>query len=274
MNNDKLKIAVCMSGLIRTGCNAYPNLINFFGELLPNIDFFIHTWDLEKQKNPDPNAMDSDTKIWDMLNSQLPYKLTNSKIKKITELYNPKYITVDNFESELHNRSTHLSNKDIAAFKFDINLWNSAYKSNQLKIKYENLHNFKYDIVIKLRPDVLISPKKKLSEVVDLLLSTPKNTILVEFSKKNTTPSNTSSGDIVFLGRSEEMDSYVNFGNIYNRTQKTLHTPIELANSNNLNLIGHQIRRTVLYRDISLHLDPILDFNAIDVDGMRIYASN
>jgi hypothetical protein len=41
-----MKIAVIFSTQLRTIKYTTPNLLKFFGELFPQIDFFCHTWDI------------------------------------------------------------------------------------------------------------------------------------------------------------------------------------------------------------------------------------
>ena len=42
-------IAVCLSGQIRTGIYAAPNIKRFIGDLWDNCDFFIHTWNVSNE---------------------------------------------------------------------------------------------------------------------------------------------------------------------------------------------------------------------------------
>ena len=40
-----MKIAICFSGMVRTGVKAYPSIKRFIGDLWGQCDFFMHTWD-------------------------------------------------------------------------------------------------------------------------------------------------------------------------------------------------------------------------------------
>ena len=51
-------IAVCLSGQIRTGIYAAPNIKRFIGDLWDNCDFFIHTWNVSNEKPTPKQAED------------------------------------------------------------------------------------------------------------------------------------------------------------------------------------------------------------------------
>jgi hypothetical protein len=44
-------------------------------------------------------------------------------------------------------------------------MWYSQHQANQLKIKYEEAHNFKYDVVVRSRPDVALVDTLNLEKV-------------------------------------------------------------------------------------------------------------
>jgi len=46
-----MKIAICLSGQMRTALYAWPNIKNFLGKLIDSTDFFIHTWDINSEKS-------------------------------------------------------------------------------------------------------------------------------------------------------------------------------------------------------------------------------
>ena len=45
-----MKIAICFSGMIRTGVYAAPLIKKFIGRYYDNVDIFIHTWDISEDK--------------------------------------------------------------------------------------------------------------------------------------------------------------------------------------------------------------------------------
>ncbi len=154
-----MRIAVCFSGQWRTGNYCYENLKQFFGILYPYCDFFIHTWDINKQKCYNlSNVFSKET------------KLTSNDINEIKNKYNPKKIIVDDYQ---------IAYKELVKYEpllyttvniFDIvqPLWYSFYKSIQLKNEYEIDNGFKYDYVIKLRPDILLHPNRRLSQDIEM----------------------------------------------------------------------------------------------------------
>ena len=93
-----MRIAVCFSGQIRTGVEASPNLLRFIGELLPHTDFFIHSWDIETKKNYNASRIISK-----------PSKLTQSTIDKIKEIYQPKKIVIENWNTVSENDTVYIN---------------------------------------------------------------------------------------------------------------------------------------------------------------------
>jgi hypothetical protein len=110
------KTAICISGLVRTGVKAYPVFERFFSSL-GDYDVFIHTWSMpEQQRNT------------------------------LQDLYAP----VSYFEED---------QKDTSSTKIKIgpfsNMLYSIMMANELKKRYELEHNFRYDLVIKTRFDLI-----------------------------------------------------------------------------------------------------------------------
>jgi hypothetical protein len=108
------RVAICLSGLIRTGIEAYPGFKFFFQNL--NADVFFHTWDTEQDK-----------------------------LDKIIDLYNPKsyLITLP---------------KKFERFENFGSMLYSIMMANEIKKEYEIEHNFRYDLVIKTRFDLVYYP--------------------------------------------------------------------------------------------------------------------
>lgn len=50
----------------------------------------------------------------------------------------------------------YVPDKDCKVSLGTMSMYNKIYLANQLKIKYENKNNFKYDYVIRIRPDIII----------------------------------------------------------------------------------------------------------------------
>jgi len=106
------KVAICLSGQLRTGILAHPVFKRFFSSL-GDYDVFYHTWTLKKDTS-----------------------------KQLKETFNPvnyleetpiDVVEVGNFGSMLY----------------------SIMKANELKKQYEIENNFRYDLVIKTRFDLI-----------------------------------------------------------------------------------------------------------------------
>jgi len=85
----KNRIAVCISGQIRTGVHTTESLKNFFRDMLPYLDFFIHTWTTETFSQFEPRDPD------EQLNTVI--EVSQHKIDYVKEFYKPKLMVVDNY---------------------------------------------------------------------------------------------------------------------------------------------------------------------------------
>lgn len=148
-----MKIALCLSGLVRNYHECKESHIYFFIEKL-NADVFIHTWSkvgssqlphwyndgytLEKHRESIKNQQD-----------------TNGQ--QIVEVYSPKnieieYPDIDYFYQNFNYQTS--TNEKYYYFFNTIMMHYSIKKSNNLRKTYEKIHNFKYDIVIRCRFDL------------------------------------------------------------------------------------------------------------------------
>ena len=142
-----MRIAILLSGHIRT----YDKTIESWKKYIPNynnIDIFIHTWD----------TIDRLTESF--------YKTSNKTytidINHIKEIYKPKDIIIE--KQDL--KDTEILWPDCTeSIKGSFYYFQSWYKVNQLKINYENKHNFIYDLVIKLRPDIFLKESLPLDNI-------------------------------------------------------------------------------------------------------------
>jgi len=153
-----MKIAVCFNGQIRTGIKASNSLLDFFGDLLPSIDFYVHTWDINSYRPA--------------LNLRMPAPpkkiISDADIRSFIDIYNPVNVIIestDNFFNRISSR--YGDTGDL------VHIWHSGWYSNQLKIKFEELNRFTYDAVIRLRPDCIFPPDKHLSTDIEDLIKNP-----------------------------------------------------------------------------------------------------
>lgn len=151
MNNlidiNRIKIAICFSGQIRTGVLTSNNIKNFIGDLLPLSDVFVHTWDVI-------STTSSDLSI-----AGVTFKESNDLFKEFEKVWSPKKIIVENYD-EWHKK-----------MPVEPPLFYSLYESNRLRKEYELENNIQYDFVIKLRPDVIYNPSYKLENELSAILN-------------------------------------------------------------------------------------------------------
>lgn len=152
-----MKIAICFSGQIRTGIQTAPNIKRFIGDLWNSCDFFIHTWDYESTK---PFCRSSINGI--PLLPRNDHFISNEKIEKFVSCYSSKSIFVENFESY----------KEIQPIQINP-IWYSTSESFKIMKKYSNEYGIKYDVVIKIRPDVIFGKNRRLINEINLYKKDP-----------------------------------------------------------------------------------------------------
>lgn len=136
-----MKKALLLFGHMRTFQRCYESL---YTNLLYDQDFdiFIHTWD----------ENESTTKSWH--SNHAPVKKFSPREKNyIKSLYQPKDIIIEP-QTILDYTSTCPGN--LLNIEGQKNMVKSLYLANKLKQNYELANNFTYDLVIKLRPDILL----------------------------------------------------------------------------------------------------------------------
>ena len=106
------KIAICLSGQLRTGILAHNVFRRFFGSL-GNYDVFYHTWTLKRDTS-----------------------------RQVQELYNPVRF-MEEPPLDVH---------EVGSFG---SMLYSIMQANELKKQYEIENNFRYDLVIKTRFDLI-----------------------------------------------------------------------------------------------------------------------
>lgn len=148
-----MRIAICFSGMIRTGPEAFSNIKRFIGEYWDVCDFFGHTWDLSFQ-----NPLNSES--WDHYNQH--YKKSSCVgpvYDKFLELYKPKEFVLEPYwltAKTIYNMfSSYIDEYRHPRWWFP--LFYSWGKSIDYKSNYESRNNFTYDFCVKLRPDLLFS---------------------------------------------------------------------------------------------------------------------
>tara|TARA_Y100001938_G_C8087182_1_gene432780 strand:+ start:1308 stop:2087 length:780 start_codon:yes stop_codon:yes gene_type:complete len=151
----KLRIALCLSGLIRDFGNSGASYNEFLCKDY-NTDVFIHTWNNNSEVNKN-TRFSSSPKLVDPVDKERFFKeiFTHANIK----------LQLENFDSDWNFRRQYGND---ASPRTTAIMYYSVYKSNLLKKTKEVDENFKYDVVIRSRMDFLLKekiPKKELEVV-------------------------------------------------------------------------------------------------------------
>ena len=252
-----MRIAVCFSGQMRTGILASSNILNFIGELLSDVDFFIHTWDVDSHKTffDEPNHMPEYTII----------KLKDlNDINRIYEIYKPKLYKTENYQSFIIN----LEKNEVTNH---YPMWHSWAESIKLKTQYEKENNFEYDVVIKMRFDIIYEPKFKLRDIINEHIDDIKNNVF--FSEIIPTPNHNIYGnicihDITFISNSNIMNNTTNFYYdvlyYHNNYYYIGHLFNKFLNKNNIivkNLLFENTNEWTFYRKYSEDFNPITEYD-------------
>lgn len=163
------KVAICISGQLRTGLLAYECFNRFFGHL--NADIFYHTWTLPPETS-----------------------------QAVQALYKPTAFL-----------ETGPPTSRVSSFT---NMFYSIMLANELKKKYEIKNDFRYDLVIKTRFDLIFPEHNRFP-------TTPINKRTIYSTSDNTGFNHTDYenhgvSDILFWGDSESMDIATNTYMYYN----------------------------------------------------------
>lgn len=146
-----MKIALCISGQMRTYRECYPNLYKFLLDPY-SPDVFIHTWSEIgfTHKTKPRNRI-----YW---SSQVEEIDLRSK-------YDPKYMIVEPFESEFINNLKGvrvpriLQQYEPVHYRGCLPMLYKIHACNAIKSKYMVENRICYDIVIRFRPDLMLHQK-------------------------------------------------------------------------------------------------------------------
>lgn len=148
-----MKVALLIAGYLRN----YEINIDFIKKEIidkfgvDNVDIFLH---ITRNEN-------TDDKYFNLINEE-------KDINKITAVLKPISTLIEN-NHQFHKNET--ANRTI-------NQWNKLFKLNKLKQVNENVSKYKYDLVIRYRPDLLITD----TNVFDIKIE--KNTIYIPSDSK------------------------------------------------------------------------------------------
>lgn len=144
-----MKVALCFSGGIRNFETNFKSIKQCLIDPL-NPDIFIHGWYF---------------KVDELNNIHKMYRKKETDENKVLSLLKPKKYKLENFDKNKELEMIKKFNINEIKEKYQDNLklgqlfpntcgmFYSIYQSNQLKKEHEKENNFKYDIVIRCRPD-------------------------------------------------------------------------------------------------------------------------
>ena len=187
-----MKTAVLLSGLIRCFGKCYPSLLESIIKPL-NADVFISSWDFSDPEQPN-----------------------DVTIKETISLCDPKIYLFEKWDQE---KKLQFDRKKYEVRKYKhchkiMNTMAMFYKmksANDLKMIYEQKNDFKYDVVIRARTDMVFGDSFKQEEVIELVSKTHGE----EFDNIIAIPDGHGWPDTFALGSSENMDYYNSvYGNI------------------------------------------------------------
>lgn len=140
-----MRIALCLSGQMRTYKKCYPSLKKFILEPL-RPDIFIYTA--------------SNAGITPKVENEEEFKDEKITEKELNKLYNPKLMETGDFPKSCREELKGirvpeiLKKKEPRDYKGVLPMSYKIYKCNELKSKWEKEKGFTYDLIIRLRPDV------------------------------------------------------------------------------------------------------------------------
>jgi hypothetical protein len=149
-----MKIAVCFSGQLRTGTTVSPNILRYIGALLPNCDFFVHTWD---QQSVPHGANYTFEPIDPQILSE--FYQTYQPLAMVVEPYDLRPISPIWSGYRVDSQGRNL-----------VSMFESIYEANKLKSTHEQKYDFNYDLVVRIRPDIVFRADKSLAEDIKLVI--------------------------------------------------------------------------------------------------------
>lgn len=211
-----MKIAVCISGQIRTWRKCYKSWFLMFDELkerkYPNmdveIDYFIHTWDFNTVPPHKWHELGFPNINW----AKKFFKVDDSDLNEIIDIIKPiKYLIEDSNVSDtrknvIDKRGLQYENTNGVVVSWASSQLYSIMRCGQLKRDYEIENNFEYDACVKLRFDGFISEYDRSLFIKDFNYPLEKKTIYSMHSRNLLTFPHDLVGDIFYFSNSQTYD--------------------------------------------------------------------
>ena len=180
-----MKVCLLLSGQMRNADEVFPS---FKSNLLDryDTDVFISTWN-------------------------------SHNVHQSINLFNPISVDIENYEAGFQSKWNQLVSHNEYKLETNANLvsmismWYKTLRANQLRKKYESTMGFKYDLIIKTRPDIIIE------EPIDLIQS---DNLVIPFGWDWSEGIN----DLMAWGNQSNMETYCelfySFGSLANSMDK------------------------------------------------------
>lgn len=196
---NKIKIGVCFSGQLRTGIENQERLKTFFGELYPYCDFFMHTWNINTQKN---------TKGLTKVEKE---SVSIEQVETYKKIFNIKKINFEDYDETFNNN--YIGDVNNKVFLNIIQpLWYSFKKSVDLKKEYEKENNLIYDVVIKIRTDIIFRENRRLIDDLNYYnQSEDEKRVFIESVSPPLVKNFNFMNEVYFFSTSENMDKISKF---------------------------------------------------------------
>lgn len=202
-----MRIAVCMSGQLRTWEKCNTNVFKLIDRLNHQVDFFCHTWDFDSIPRP---IIVSTGKEDTTLHSQ-------ETIKRMLETYKPVRFFIEDQKRNIEVLEDTISKGLEIQNKKPPGAWTSpqfygVMVASELKKEYELTYNFKYDVCIRLRYDQYI-PENQIDYIIDILNQVEPNTIYTMHNREHNGYPKMLYGDVFWIADSLTYDKVAMFYN-------------------------------------------------------------
>jgi hypothetical protein len=148
-----MRIAVCISGQPRFLEKGYKQIYDNIISKYDSVDFFIHTWWDDNMPGEQLVKAKDNTYKLDDFGQIRKYNYPTETLELIMKYYRPKMILN---EPQIKFNTIEDANYESINAQSLYSMFYSINVSNNLKKFYEIKNNFKYDIVIRCRFDILI----------------------------------------------------------------------------------------------------------------------
>jgi len=246
-----VRIAVCFSGQVRTGIKAFPAIKHYIGDFWDKCTFFCHTWNVNTRKPLNGNGIHREG-----------YPLDDATLNEFREMYS------------LHGKLVVENYNDIHQQKATTG-WNPMHYSWRRSIEvlhdYRKVTNLDFDFVVKLRPDVLPRPTRGMGrEIANCLLKHDRDCF---FSESTYASASGILDDVIYYATLDTMDKASMFA--YEQEERHLIGLKPYLDEKNIKLAStvQDLPETgyAIYREESLHRDPVADWEGCYNDDMCFY---